>query len=168
MLLETAPDPWTVKQVALNMRERDFAEYCASTGHKDRALLANLLVGRYARRADVIVAGDADEPIVIAGAIEVRPHVCSMLFFATPAIERIGLAVTKAAKRVCDDCFANGAHRIECISMADYPQMQRWLVLLGFTPEFRMKMWGCGGEDFVQFARTRRSALAGCGRAVEG
>lgn len=137
----------------MNMRERDFAEFCAATGHKDRELLANLLVGRYARRADVLVAGDT-EPVVIAGLIETRPGVVGMLMFATPAIARIGLAVTKEAKRICDDALANGAHRLECVSLAGYPAMHRWLVLLGFVPECGpMRRWGAGGEDFVQFAR---------------
>jgi hypothetical protein len=141
--------------VALRMRERDFDEISALAAADTRKELARSLMVRYGGRKDVWCAAGAHGPTAVGGAIEVRPNVITLLFFATDDFPEIGLALTKfIVKRLFPPLVAAGVHRIECVSLDGYDEVHRWIQTLGLFREFDRPMvkYGKRGESFVQFA----------------
>lgn len=149
--------PEQVRHVALNMRPRDYAEFSAFAQGDTREELAEALATRYGGRDDVLCGAVGDEPICIGGAIETWPGVMTLLFFATPAFPRIGMAITRFIR---NDLFpryeAAGVHRIQAVSLDGYEQVHHWLNAIGLKPETPpMPGYGKNGEAFIQFARVR-------------
>jgi hypothetical protein len=146
--------PDYVQTVALGMRERDLAEFAAVSPTDDRESLAWLLRDRYGRRNGMLCACDAaGEPVAVGGAVLIRPAVATLLFFATYAFPKIALPMTRFIRRhYFPSLAAEGVHRIECVSMAGYGDMHRWLETLGMQREGVFRAYGKGREDFVQYA----------------
>lgn len=146
--------PDYVQQVALAMRGRDVEEFLAVNPVADQEELALLLRDRYGRRRHLLCAcDDAGEPVCIGGAVFGRPGVASLLFFATYAFPKIALPMTRFIKRhYFPSLAAEGIHRIECVSLAGYGDMHRWLETLGMQREGLFRAYGKSREDFVQYA----------------
>lgn len=145
-----------IAAVADGMRDRDFAEFQAVFGRgMQRANIGAALVGRYLGRKDVFSVWAGEAPVAIAGFLELRPRVITLLLFATPEIESIGLPFTRKALAMIAEMEGAGAHRIECVSLAGYIDMHRWLKTVGMRPEATHKAWGANGEDFISFARVK-------------
>jgi hypothetical protein len=119
--------PDYVQAVARGMHERDLAEFAAVMPTDDQDALSHLLRDRYGRRAGMLCACDAaGEPVAIGGAVIKRHYFPSLA--------------------------AEGVHRIECVSMAGYGDMHRWLETLGMQREGLFRAYGKRREDFVQYA----------------
>ena len=143
-----------VEHVALNMRDRDYAEFSAVHAVDTKRDLAIRLGILYGMRDDVQVAGDKDGPIAVIGQIMLWPNVISLLFFATPRFPGIVVPVTRLYRKMFDRMEAVGVHRIQAVSLAGYTQTHKFLGLFGLEREGPpMKAYGKNGEDFVQFAR---------------
>lgn len=146
-----------VHSVALKMRARDFQEFSAVAAADSRKALARLLALRYGSRPDVWCASGPAGPTAIGGALELRPRVLTLLFFATDDFNQIGRAVTRfIVQRLFPPLIAAGVHRIECVSLDGYDEIHRWIEFLGLRREFEapMRNYGKRGEAFVQFAWT--------------
>ena len=82
-----------------------------------------------------------------------RPNVASLGLMATDRFPEVSLPFTRYLR---DGLFvalrANGIHRIECVTMADFTGAHRWLRMLGLEKEADMPRFGKGGETFSQFA----------------
>jgi hypothetical protein len=102
------------------------------------------------------VFGD-DMPVCVGGYQPIRPGVWSVWMLSTPeAWGKHRFAVTRAAKTTLAGLFDNGAHRIECVSLADRLDAHKWYTrCLGFHLEGIIVGWGAKGEDAFMFARTR-------------
>lgn len=143
-----------VYDVALRMRERDYAEFSAVSFANCRDTLAYDLSSRYGGRADVMCGFHENEPVCIGGTIEARPNVITLLFFATDSFTRVGFGATRFIR---NELFPRvqkaGVHRIEAVSMVGNDDAHRWLKVLGLDPETGpLRRYGRGGEDFIQFS----------------
>lgn len=141
-----------VRYVAERMRDRDVEEFLAVSRLSGRDALVEAIVGRYGEHDDVIVACD-EEPIAVGGLIHHRPHVGTLMFFATPALHTIGSDLTRFIKKSLFPGYTlRGTHRIECASIAGYDETHRWLEVLGLHQEAVMPGYGRDGQTFLQFA----------------
>lgn len=140
--------------VARQMRERDFAEFSALSAVTTREELVNVLVARLANHKHTLCASTEAGPVAIGAAIEARPKVLSLLFFATDEFPVIADQLTRFIKqRLFPPLVAAGIHRIETVSLDGYTQARRWLGVLGLEPETRPLLnYGKNGEAFVQFS----------------
>lgn len=142
-----------VAEVARNMREWDKREIYATRWEADPQALAR----------DCMSSGDfaytfwyEGAPIAAMGLIPMHPGVWNAWMFATDEFPKIGLMVTKFAKRVLfPSLLGQRAHRIFALSMVGHEDAQRWLVSLGAKPEARLANYGKGREDFVVYAWSR-------------
>lgn len=99
MKIDVATDD-DIRAVALQMRERDFAEFSAVTTAATPEELADLLASRYAGRPDVLCASLDGVPVCIGGTIESRPNVMTLLFFATDRFSDIAIPITRFIRRL--------------------------------------------------------------------
>ncbi len=94
-------------------------------------------------------------PVVAIGAHPVHPGVWSIYMFATDAISRIGLGLTRWVKNsLLPEIFAAGAHRIECNSIEGHDDAHAWMKTFGAKNEGAMPKFGIGQETFYRFALT--------------
>lgn len=149
-----AATPEDVYAVAGAMRERDREEFMAVSAFQHHHGLVENLVRRFGGHPDAIVGGlDDGTPLCIGGLIQHRPHVATLLFFATDGFGHIGPEFSRFVKqRLFPGYVAKGVHRIECSSIERYDEAHRWIEFLGLTEEARMRKFGRGGETYVQFA----------------
>ena len=146
----------TIRTVALTMRERDFAELSAVSQADTREELAELLADRYGCRPDVVCGSINGDLVCVGGAIETRPRVVSLLFFATDRFPEIGLQVTRVIRRLFDRFEDVGVHRIEAVTLSGYDSIHRWLHILGLERETNELInYGKNGEKFYQFSRLK-------------
>lgn len=147
------PDRDAVLEVALGIRDRDVAEFLAISPLETRDQLAASLVTRYATSTDVFVASQHGVNIAAGAMVQHRPHVVTLMFFATDRFPEIATALTKFIRqRLFPRYRASGVHRIECVSIDGYDEVHRWIELLGLKREAIMPGYGKNGETFVQFA----------------
>jgi hypothetical protein len=143
----------SVLEVAKNMRERDRVEFgaVAPVGADD---LPAWLAQRFGRRTELLCARTMDgEPVCIGGAIEVRPGSATLLFFGTDRFPEIALPMTRFIRRhYFPSLAAAGTHRIECVTLDSYHEMQRWLETLGLERESTVRAYGRNREDFAMYA----------------
>ncbi len=152
-----------VRLVAFNMRDRDFLEFSGVSFVDTREDLANLLARNYGGRSDVMCGAIGDRPICIGGTLELRPNVITLLFFATPEFPEIALSITKFIRNeLFPRFFANGIHRIEAVSLAEYSDVHKWLRSIGLTPETGpLKNYGKAGQSYIQFSKVANDCSLG-------
>lgn len=136
------------------MRERDYAELSAMTGWLSRRHAADSLVVRYSHMESVECVKLPDgTPVGIGGPLWMRPNVATLLFFATDDFRSVAMDLTRYMRRsLIPDIKAQGAHRIECLSLDTYTEMQTWVRTFGLRREGVLRAYGCNGEDFASFA----------------
>lgn len=146
--------PLDICFVARQMRATDFAEFSAVSTANTREELVDILLARFANHPHVICASTDAGPVAIGAAIETRPKVLSLLFFATDEFPSIADRLTRFIKqRLFPPLVAAGIHRIEAVSLDGYTQARRWLGVLGLEPETRPLLnYGKNGEAFVQYS----------------
>ena len=127
-----AATPDAVRSVAVNMRERDFAEFSAVSFAETRFELAEVLTARYGNSPEVHVGFEGLEPVCVGGSIMARPNVISLLFFATDRFPEIVLPATRYIKKqLLPRLIEAGVHRIEAVSMVGHSEVHAWLRTLG-------------------------------------
>lgn len=142
-----------VYRVARFMRTRDIEEFLAVCPVQTHEGLIMRLMERFGNRDDLIVARDGGEAVAIGGLIEHRPHVATLLFFATDGFPAIALGLTRFIRqRLFPRVKRAGVHRIEAVSIAGYHETHRWIEILGLKREAEFRGYGKNGETFVQFA----------------
>jgi hypothetical protein len=148
-----APTQDQARDVALRMRDSDFREFEATSFATTREELADALMARYAHLGQFIMATHEDRPVAIGALIEARPNVASLLFYATDEFQIIAMGLTRfITQRLFPQVKANGAHRIECVSIAGHYEAHRWIKVLGLEHQCEMRGYGKRGETFHQFA----------------
>lgn len=150
------PSPAVVRQIALNMRDKDFAEFSAVSFEDTRDGLADTLARLYGERNDVTVCSTDDgEPVCVGATVMARPNVVTLMFFATARFPEIALPVTRYIRRYLFPRLEKaGVHRIEAVSMAGYDEAHAWIRTLGLEQETKaMHGYGKGGEAFIQFSK---------------
>jgi len=161
MIVEAAT-PELVRVAAENMRQRDRDEFMPLCRFHQHAELVDNLVARFGEHKDVVVAGDGHAPIAVGGMIRHRPNVATLLMFATDDLPRIGADLTRFIRqRLFPTYRAAGTHRIECVSIAGYDEVHRWLRVLGLKEEADLPGFGRDGERYVQFAWVADKCLPG-------
>jgi hypothetical protein len=143
-----------IYQVGAAMRDRDYAEFSAMSHVADREMAAQGLVDRYAGLSSVRCAMmDDGTPVGIGGPLWLRPNVATLLFYATDDFTKLVHPLTRYMRHtLMPSVKAEGAHRIECMSLATYTEMQTWVELFGLRPEARLRAYGRNGEDFISYA----------------
>ena len=144
-----------IRQVALNMRDRDVAEFSALSYLDRREDIAESLVTNYAGVSGITAVLLDGEPVAIGGAVWVRPDVASLLFYATDAFPKIVIALTRYARDEVITPAKLRAHRIECFSLSTYTVMQQWVETLGLKRECTLRQYGKRREDFIVYAWLR-------------
>lgn len=146
-----------IRAVARDMRDSDLAEFSAVLPVDDRDAVADTLSLRYGYRPDILCAQRDGRRIAIGGALELRPNVLTLLFFATPDFGQIALPLTRFIKLgLFRRLVAAGVHRIEAVSMDGHTQAHRWIEALGLSRETGpLRGYGKRGEAFIQFAWVR-------------
>lgn len=149
-----AATPDQIAIVARKMRAKDVEEFSAVNFVEDGAQLADHLVGRYSGRSDVLCASHPEfGPVAIGAAIEGRPNVVTLMFYATDDFQAVAIELTRfITKQLFPRFQAAGVHRIECISIEGHSAAQRWIEILGLKQEATLKGFGKRGETFFQFA----------------
>jgi len=138
------------------MRDRDFAEFSATSGLETREAIADALSGRYGGRDDVLCGFADGVPTCIGGTIEAWPGVISLLFLATDDFPRIGRPITRFIRReLFPRYFQAGIHRIQAVSLDGYVEAHNWLRSIGLKQEAVFPAFGKGSETFVQFAKVQ-------------
>lgn len=137
------------RAVAANMTERHKAETAALSN-----LEGDELVEALAERFENGVCATAGgRPVAVGEVFTARPNVASLGLLTTDDFPYAALRFTKFLR---DGLFvalrAQGVHRIECVTMADFDAARRWLRTLGLEEEAKLRRYGRDGEDFVQFA----------------
>ena len=144
--------------VAQHMRDSDVAEFCAVNPVDTAAELADLMLARYADRNDTYAAVD-DRPVAFGAMIEGRPHVVTLLFFATDEFSRIALPITRIIRQGIFPAYRKqGVHRIECVAIDGYADSHRWIEMLGLKHEAVLRGYGKNFETFHQFAWVKEDA----------
>lgn len=145
-LLEITPEQRpAVAYVAANMREMDRREIFATRWGDDTEALVDqvLQCGAFAYVASL------ERPIAAIGASPIWPGVWSVWMFATDEIDKIGLSLTRLARRrIIPTLRSVGAHRVECRSLEGYDVANAWLESLGAKEEAKLLKYGRNGEDF--------------------
>lgn len=153
-MIDAATDA-DVRDVALRMRADDFAEFSAVSFAEDRTMLAGSLAERYGARPEILCGRFERRPVCIGGAVQSRPNVATLLFFATDEFPMIALEITRfVRRRLLPALTARGVHRVEAVSLASHVRAHAWLKTLGLRPETGpLNGYGKGGEAFIQFSR---------------
>lgn len=141
--------------VASRMREWDKREIYATRWNEDPVELAHdcASYGHFGW-----VAWGDEEPVAILGAVPMHPGCWSVFMFATNNFRHISFSLTKFVKRVMIPALADtGARRAQCLSMEGHEDAQKWLRLLGATPEEPMLDFGKNGETFIPFVWRREN-----------
>lgn len=142
-----------VYSVARNMRARDIEEFLAVSPVTTHDGLVMRLIERFGHHQGLIVAKEGDVAIAIGGLIELRPHVATLLFFATDRFPSIALALTRFIRqKLFPRVKRAGVHRIEAVSIEGYEEAHRWIEILGLKREAELRGYGKNGETFIQFA----------------
>ena len=148
------PTREAVHLVAMNMRDRDFAEFSAVSHADSREELADVLAERYGNFEGCVVGLAGGIPACVGATVMARPNVVTLLFFATDRFPEIALPATRFIKReLFSRLKKSGVHRIEAVSMDGHDDAHAWLKTLGLQPETEpMRGYGKAGENFIQFA----------------
>jgi hypothetical protein len=152
-----APTPGAVRYVASGMRRSDIDEFMALSPVNTEQELKASLIENYGEHPDGFAFfADDNEPIGVGAMVQARPNVVTLLFFATEKFTEIAGPLARFTKQRLFPRYRDaGVHRIECVSIAGYAPMHRWIQMVGLQEEAVMKGYGKGGETFHQFAWVR-------------
>lgn len=145
-------NPGDVLYIAQNLRECDKREiFSTRWSESPEDFTADILsFGEFAW-----VCG-LERPIAAIGAAPLRPGCWTMWMFATDEFNKIGISLTKFAKRVIFPALKEaGAHRLETLSIEGHYTAHRWLEYLGAHREAEHKSFGKNRETFYSYSWTR-------------
>lgn len=98
------------------------------------------------------IAGINGEPIAVIGITMLWPGVASVWMYSTDSFEKIGLALTRWAKKAIFQIMSDAnIHRAQCWSLSGHDGAHRWLRHLGATEECSSPGYGRDGQAFHLF-----------------
>lgn len=147
-----------VQYVAVNMRQRDKDEIFATSWTDSPFDLAENVIGLGGVK---YLACAGDEPVACFGAAPNHPGVVNVWLFGTPSFPRVLPDVTRFIIRAMVPLLVDqGVHRAHCLSLATYPEIHKWLRLLGAREEGVKARYGKNQEDFVEFVWSVESCVS--------
>lgn len=154
--LYTNPTLVDILQVCVNMQPSEREQFEASYGEPYDPYRFSAEVALMVGPKWLMCVGD--EPIVVGGYQRLRPGVFQDWMVSTPkAWERpIWFGVTRHARRIMDAMLENGAHRLQCISLASRIEAHKWYSVLGFDSGVPLRGYGANGEDMLMFSRVQK------------
>lgn len=137
--------------VVSQIRERDWHELSCVTDLDKYGFAATVWQSR-SNGVSFIALADDGEPVAAFGSRRMFGSRQSLWFFATDRWDEVRLGVTKfAIKTLIPYLFSNGMTHGECLSLSAYPQIHKWLKLLGGKEGDELRDWGKNGENFKRF-----------------
>lgn len=147
-------------RIARDMRPDEQAQFCAMRGLPgyDADIAARDLAATPGP-AWVLVDGEGFA-VLAGGFIPIRPGVYECwLAGSLAAWERHWRTFTRVCRRLMDELFANGAHRIETVALASRTAAHDWYVRgVGMVCEGLRPGYCADGQDGIGFALVRKTA----------
>jgi hypothetical protein len=141
-------------QVCVGMQPDEVEQYEAFSGEKYDPESVAALFSLRDGPSWVIVADS--KPVLVAGFDRIRNGVWQDWCISTPdAWGPHWHGVTRIVRRAMDAMLQDGAHRLQCISLASRIHAHRWYRPLGLVKEGVLHGYGANGEDAIMFARLR-------------
>jgi hypothetical protein len=139
-----------VLHICRNLREQDALEVDATSFENTPEARAN----RFMAVADgAWVAKIEDEAVAVGGTLCVWPGVFNIWMVGTERWSECKFSLTKFARKVVIPALKKqGAHRIQCYSLATHAVAHGWLEMLGAKREAEHKGYGKNGETFYCYA----------------
>ena len=135
------------RRILTDLSAKAYEEVAAGDVEMGRAHFAMIRAER-----SIIVRDALGDPVGVLGAYEFPMRTWSVFGFQTFRFDKHWREVTKAAARAKRDLIADGATRIQAMSLASHTDTHRWLRFLGLTFEVDCPSYGSNGEDFKMFA----------------
>lgn len=144
---------WVCSQLPEDEREQ-YRAFCGAAYNPDDA--AAMFYLRQGPKWTVLAGNEA---ILVAGFDQLRPGVWQDWALTSPKAwtPESWRSVTRSARKVMDWMLQNGAHRLQCVSLASRIHAHRWYRPLGLELEGTLRSYGVNGEDAMMFSRLRAS-----------
>ena len=105
----------------------------------------------------VLTGREFNTPMAIGGCTQPRAGVwTSWMYVLDEAWQLHARDITRHCRKIMEVLFDQGAHRIECVCLANRHTAHRWYDTLGLEREGTLRAWGARGEDAVMFSRVRK------------
>jgi hypothetical protein len=143
-------------KVVWHMPQDEREQIEAFTGEKYN--VDAIALGNFLAHGPKWVLKVGDEPICVGGYAPQRPGVYRDWMINTPAAfsKENWFQVTRIARRSMDWILHNGAHRVECICLANREaKNSRWYKTLGYNREATLYGYCASGADAIIFSRVR-------------
>lgn len=101
------------------------------------------------------ICHDGGVPVAIIGYIMQRPGVWRDWMLSTDPAWKQPIAMTRYCRFIMKSMIDAGAHRLECVSLANRPEAHKWYRSVGLKFEGILRAWGTKGEDAMSFIRLR-------------
>ncbi len=139
-----------LRHIIRNLRKRDADEVFAMSDADADGIADQLF-----QRRDSGVAWIAwvhNEPVAAFGAYRTHGAHYGLWMIATESWPKVRLGVTRfGVKLLIPFLFDNGMKVGNCLSLSDYPQMHKWIRMIGGVEDCDLKMFGKNGENFKRF-----------------
>lgn len=148
-------DASVVRWMAARARPSDIAKFCAmGIAGTTREQIAAGVAPYFSGSGMMLFSLDEESPpIVVGGAVGVRPNVVQTAFFATVDWPDIARPLSRWIRNAFFPALrTNGVHRIQTLTLAGHPETDRWLTWLGMKYESWKPGYGSNGETFVEYA----------------
>lgn len=155
LILFQKPGVCDLLPICFNLSKDERDQYTALTGQiYDPEIVA---AGTALRPGPSWFVTDGEKPLAAAGFTMIRPKVYDTWMLATP---EVWMHHSKALTKYVDDVMAmmldtGGAHRLQCVALADRLIAHKWYGRIGLAPEGTLRNYGCQGEDAILFSRVR-------------
>jgi hypothetical protein len=139
--------------IARNMRDRDFREIMATNDDESpEAFAIRVFSGRTTGLGFIGYTADGI-PAGAFGSYRMWGDVYSMWMFGTKRWPEVRLGMTRfAVKHAIPAMFNEFGMKIgQCLSLSDYPEIHKWLRLLGAQEDCKLTKWGKNRESFTRF-----------------
>lgn len=143
----TKPTYLDVLHIAENLSEASRNETFALRSNDDPAELAQEIMDTC---GPVAFVGWWDNPVVLGGAVQIRPGAWETFLLATDELPHILPSLTRFAKKQVIPFIKNsGARSISTYSLSTHLQALRWARLLGINHVVDLPQFGRNGEQFT-------------------
>lgn len=141
--------------VAVNMRADERAQWSAFRAKPYNAMECAADMASHGLASWALLDGDG-LAFYVGGLSNQRPGVFTTWAAGTPeGWNKHWRGITRESRRLLDDALANGAHRIEIVSLASRPEAGDWYSRgLGMKAEGTLHRYAGDGQDAIMYAKT--------------
>jgi len=146
-------NPDALTHVTEHMREADRAELMETTwDNREADMCVHILA--MGGLGYVCVADDG-EPVAVAGITVCSPGVGQAWMWGTQRVKEVGLQVTRASIKQCKSELDGTLRRIQASTVSYHHDAHKWLEMVGFEREGRLRRFGRTGADFYMYSMIR-------------